>query len=165
MSVAVGARPRGLTLAVLAAVLSIGACGVSGLAFREDTRVEILAPGDRDEVVLPLDVRWSVRDFDGTFAVLVDRPPQPPGQPLGWFARNDDQCQVAPGCPDEAYLAERGIFTTRDTEITIERLSAPGEGRRDLHEITIVLLDGDGRRIGESAWSVEFEADREVSVP
>jgi hypothetical protein len=29
--------------------------------------------------------------------------------------------------------------------------------RRDLHEVTIALLDGRGERIGESAFTVQFE--------
>lgn len=153
--------PAGVLLAALVVLTS--SCGVSGLSFREDTRVDITSPSDRDEITLPLTVRWTVDDFDGAFAVFVDRAPQPPGKPISWFARNDDNCERAAGCPDEQYLADRDIFTTTDPQFTVERLpdTVRDGRRREFHEVTVVLLDGDGRRIGESAWSVEFQVDRE----
>ncbi|MGH9185496.1 MAG: hypothetical protein ACRD0U_06755 [Acidimicrobiales bacterium] len=146
----------------LAAVTS-SSCGVQGLSFREDNRVDIVAPGDRDEVTLPLTVRWTVEDFDGTFEVLVDRSPQPPGEALAWFARNDDICERTEGCPDKQYLADRDVFTTNTPEFTVDRLpdTVRDGRRREFHEVTVVLLDEGGRRIGESAWSVEFQVDRE----
>ncbi len=158
-------RGRGAGAAALVGALALGAlagCGVRGLAFREDTRVDIVEPADREVVALPVTVRWTVRDFGGSFAVVVDGAPQPPGEPLGWFARDDDSCRARVGCPDEEYLANRRVFVTAEPELTVERLpDTEIEGRRrEFHEVTVVLLDGEGRRVGESAWSVEFQVER-----
>ena len=150
------------TLLLATSAPSFAACGVDGLAFREDTRIEIVSPGDRDEVTLPTTIRWTAHDVDGTFAVLVDRPPQPPGETVAWFARDDADCEQLPDCPGAAYLAERGVFTTAERELTLEGLpDRTGDGRRrDRHEVTVILLDDAGRRVGESAWSVELQVER-----
>ncbi len=154
---------RILAVFVAVAATALAACGVRGLAFRVDTRVDIVAPNDRGEVTLPFTVRWTVRDFDGTFAVFLDRAPQPPGEPVQWFARDDDACRAREGCPDEQYLADRNVFVTADQAFTVDQLrdTATEGRRRELHEVTIVLLDRDGRRVGESAWSVEFQVERD----
>ncbi len=154
---------RRTALVVALAVTALAGCGVRGLAFREDTRVDIVAPADREVVALPVTVRWTVRDFGGTFAAIVDGSPQPPGEPLGWFARNDDSCRASDGCPDEEYLANRRVFVTPEREFTVVRLpDTEIDGRRrEFHEVTVVLLDGEGRRVGESAWSVEFQVERD----
>ena len=144
-----------------------------GLAFRLDDRVQITAPADREEVELPVTLRWSVEDFEvvqpgtevredaGYFAVFVDRAPVPPGKTLAWIARNDSGCSESSGCPDAEYLSSRGIYTTSETQLVLEQLPRGDEGKRDRHTATIVLLDGSGARIGESAFEVVFEVERE----
>lgn len=166
--------PPTLLLIVAAA---LPGCVAEGLAFRTDTRLEITSPEDRSEVTLPLTVSWTVRDFQivepeegaveaedaGYFGVFVDRAPQPPGEPVSWVARDDTGCRPADGCPDKEYLAVRGIYETTQTSITLDQLPQPvGEPTtRERHTITVVLLDPAGRRIGESAFSVDFTVDRE----
>ena len=162
---------------VVLAVLASG-CGLGeGLAFREDRRVMLESPDYRDIVSLPITLDWTVTDElqqaladdsqrPAGFAVLVDVDPQPPDEPLTYFVRDDDACQSDPGCPDLGYLAARGVHVTRATEFTLERLQpAPGvdldRGDRDIHEVTLVLLDEDGVRIGESAWTFTFELARD----
>ena len=172
---------RGFAFAALAAlVLLSSACRTSGLAFRADQRVEILTPENRSEVTLPFEVTWSVEDFEivgadgsasndaGYFGVLVDTSPMPPGEGPSYYARDDKNCTAATRCPDVAYLADRNVFLTRDTTFPvtalqdfrpIDRPSAP-----DDHEITIILLNGENRRIGESAFKVEVTVDREPAL-
>lgn len=173
MSLAVHRRAA-IALVLVAASAVTNGCGVRGLSFVEDTRVSITFPSDRQEVELPLSVRWRVRDFEitgrtgsverdaGYFGVFVDRAPQPPGKTLEWLARDDQVCRATDGCPDAAYLAERRAYTTTETHFTIEELPDPtrDEDRREFHEVTVVLLDGKGQRIGESAFSVEFQIER-----
>ncbi len=157
-----------VALLVLLSLLS--ACGVSGLNFVADERVEIIAPDDREAVRLPLTVAWDVERFEvtgrdgevssgaGYFGVYVDRAPQPPGLTQEWLVRNDPKCQ--PPCPDESYLAGLNVFSTNETTFEIERLPVPSGNaakRRNFHEVTIVLLNGRGERIGESAFTVQFE--------
>ena len=157
-------RRLALLLAVATTVSAAG-CGFSGLAFRQDDRLSFISPKDRSEVSLPLTVRWSVEDFDvgpgaGSFAVFVDRAPQPPGKTLAWLARDDDSCRVDDGCPDEEWFARRDIFPTTDTELTLERLPSRSDDRREWHEVTVVLIDERGRRVGETGWTLEFQVAR-----
>lgn len=166
---------RGPRLALVLLFIALPSCGVSGLNFREDDRVTIVAPEDRAEVQLPVTVRWSVRDFrvtgrDGSrradagyFGILVDRAPQPPDRTLEWLVRDDEECRSDPTCPNEEFLAELDIHSTTDTSFRIDRLPPPDEDavrRREFHEVTIVLLNGRGERIGESAFIRQFEVDR-----
>lgn len=161
--------------ALLVAVsLAVSACGFSGLSFVEDRRLDIVSPEERASVRLPVTVTWKVSDFEitgrtgtarrdaGYFGVFVDRAPPAPGRTLESLADDDRVCQATPGCPDEAYLAEHRAYATSDTQFTIEELPDPtrGDDRREFHEVTIVLLDGKGERIGESAFSVEFQVER-----
>jgi hypothetical protein len=155
-----------------AAVLT-PACGTSDLEFRLDDRVEIIEPSDREVVRIPIDIRWSVENFEitgpsqradedaGYFGLFVDGSPQAPGETIESLFADDESCNDVPGCPDEQFLAGRDIFKTTQTSFTIRNLPDTEEGeRRELHEVTIVLLDGRGRRIGESAYTVEFRVER-----
>lgn len=161
---------------VFATTLLVSGCRLDGLAFRADERLEIVAPANRATVTLPFDVRWTVEDFTttgpseetsddaGYFAVLLDVSPMPPGESLAYFARDDETCRPSEGCPDEAYLAERRIYTTRATTFTVDALADTRPTDRpsapDDHEITIVLLNGKGERIGESAFRRTVIVDR-----
>jgi hypothetical protein len=162
----------GATCAIL---ISVPACGIRGLDFVKDERVEIVAPKDDAQVTLPMTVRWKATDFAvtgptdaatndaGYFGVFVDRAPPGPGSTLASLAEGDEVCKATPGCPDEKYLASQRAYTTTDTSFRIERLPELTRDRtREGHEVTIVLLDGAGRRIGESAFRVEFQIRRKV---
>jgi hypothetical protein len=166
---------RSLLPATVALAIAASACSFSGLSFRTDERLTITDPDPREEVRLPVTVRWDVEDFQvtgetgaespdaGYFGVYVDRQPQPPGKPLEWFAKDDETCRPADGCPDEEYLAVRGVHATDETEFTIDVLPQPdNENRREFHEVTVVLLNGAGERIGESAFHVDFEVLRDT---
>jgi len=155
-----GAKAIATGLAAACALLLSG-CVPQGLAFRVDDRVRITSPADRAEVTLPLTVSWTARDFSGRFAVFVDRAPEPPGKPLSWVARKDHSCRAADGCPDEEYLAARGIYSTSDTHITFDQLPRPSNTKqKERHTITVVLLDQAGKRIGESAFEVDVVVRR-----
>lgn len=151
-------------------------CDTEGLSFREDRRVQIVQPEQRSEVMLPVVLEWTVHDFDitgadgsatssrGLFAVFIDTTPQPPTESLAWFARDDETCRQSPDCPDEAYLRDKGVIRTTETSLSIDflppRLDAP-RGQEDIHEITVVLLDGQERRIGETSATVTIELVRD----
>lgn len=161
-----GLLRRILPSVLAVAVVASPACGVSGLSFKTDERVDIVRPGDRDEVELPVTVEWTVEDFDvgeeGSFGVLLDRAPQRPGKSLGWIFRGEDSCDGPAGeelCESQEFLAQRNVFQTTDTEITFELVPklTGNDRRREFHEVTIVLLDEAGKRIGEGAWSIQFE--------
>lgn len=165
---------RRLAAAALVAVVA-SACSFSGLAFVEDRRLEFVSPADRELVQLPVTIDWDIEDFDvvdpdeadgtdpseGYFGVFLDARPQPPGEPLAWHARDDETCTRDAACPDAEWYRVRGIHTTTESEFTIEVLPRPSdESRREIRTVTVVLLDAEGVRIGESAWKIEFEVDR-----
>lgn len=171
-----GGRGHLRVLTILSSVaLAIPACTLQG-AFVEDQRVEIVRPQDRAEVELPLAVQWTAEDFvitppDGSasddrgyFAILIDRAPMPPGEDLESLAEGDLECQENPKCPDRRWFASHGVYYTTATSFEIENLvdSRPEERPEapDRHEVTIVLLNGRGERIGETAFSVEFDINR-----
>lgn len=161
-------------LLVLAVALS--ACVPQGLAFRVDDRLTFQAPKDRSTVQLPVTLDWSIRDFEvtgpggaprrgaGYFAVFVDAAPMPPGKSLRWVARKDPSCRASDGCPDAAYLSARGIYTTTETQLTLEQVPRRDDSaRRERHRATVVLLDASGTRLGESAFEIAFDVDRKAT--
>ena len=163
------ARPLRLSLAIVA-LLALPACGFRGLSFVQDERVDITHPGDRDEVALPLRVTWTVEDFTvgpgkGSFGVLVDRTPPQPGKTLGWIFRGDAACKgtSAPLCAKRDFLAQRNVFRTTARSFTITQVArlAGSQSGRQFHEVTVVLLDEAGKRVGEGAWSAQFEVKDE----
>ncbi len=169
----VPARPPAALLVLM--LLAFPACGVRGLNFVKDERIEIVTPRDREAVDLPVTLSWRVSDFEvtgpddnaspdaGYFGVYVDQAPQPPERDQAWLVKDDDECKRTPGCPTPEFLATRDIYSTSRTSFVIEELPEIEDDavdRRDRHEATIVLLNGRGERIGESAFTVEFEVRR-----
>jgi hypothetical protein len=167
----VAAPLRPVVHAVAAAlVASASACGVQGLAFVQDERVDIVRPADRAEVTLPVTVAWTVDRFDvgparGSFGVFVDRAPPPSGRTIAWLFRDTDACRGVEGarqCATPEFLEQQQVFQTTATSLAITQVPrlAGRDRQRQLHEVTVVLLDEEGRRVGEGAWSVEFELKR-----
>jgi hypothetical protein len=158
-------RPRRLTPAagLLLTCLALAGCVPQGLAFRVDDRLTFVSPEDRSTVSLPVVIDWEVRDVDvDSFAVFVDRAPMPPNETLRWLARKDTTCRADDGCPDQDYLSSRGVYTTTETELVLEQVprTTDREDRKERHRAVVVLLDSEGRRIGESAFEVAFDVER-----
>lgn len=150
-------------LAQLAAVAALAGCGVDGLAFRQDHRVEIVQPSDRSEVTVPFEVRWTTDGLDTTdasFGVVVDREPPPPGRSLDWLLRDDPGCRAG-ACPAER-LAEANLFQTSETSIEITRLKALPRSAAGLHEVVVILLDEAGRRVGETGFRLQVRTVEEA---
>ena len=158
----------------LAGVVALSGCGLGELQFRNDERLTFASPGERQRVTLPVTVAWSMEDFEavgldgsasdgrGVYAVFVDRAPMPVGKDVTWLARDDDSCLRDPRCPNPTYLAEQGVYLTTTPQVVVDRLPDPGDGVGDeQHYVNVVLLDGTGRRIGESAWYRPFSTERD----
>jgi hypothetical protein len=143
------------------------ACGVHGLGFVRDERIEIVRPRHRATVSLPLHVEWKATGLavpagGGSFGVFVDRAPQRAGATV--------ESLFGEACPHERdtnlcradYLRQRNVYATTSTAFTVEAVPRlTGSQRRRLHEITIVILDANGRRVGEGSWSVQFRLEGE----
>jgi hypothetical protein len=162
---------------MLAAAAIASGCG-EGLAFRADDRLRFVSPPEHARIAFPMLVQWSIdrREFQptgfdgssdgrrGVFAVFVDSSPMRPGRHIDSLAEGDAICETSPGCPDRDWLAERGVYLTTAPRLALAAL--PGragrrvEGGRRRHEVTVVLLDGRGIRIGEAAWTRTFYAPR-----
>lgn len=169
-----------VALAVAVGVITAG-CGLTHLQdlnFRVDGRLHFLAPRDRSLVHQPVTLRWTMRDFavaaphsappsrnSGYFAIFVDRAPVRPGQTMKAVASGDNFCTHAPGCPDGAYLAQRQIYTTTNTQFALPQILPIINDKEtvQLHAVTIVLMDTAGHRIGESAWEIDLRI-RKVGV-
>jgi hypothetical protein len=167
---------RSGTIAVgAAATLALGGC--SSLALRTDASLRFLQPRDHAQVAYPLRIRWRIdpqrfraTGFDGTrdprrgaFLVVVDRPPMAPGSDIDSLARSDRICHVTPHCPDKAWLERHGVYVTTRKQLDLAALPAQGvraAGALRRHEITIVLVNGRGVRVGESAWTLVVYAGR-----
>ena len=124
-------------------------------------------PTDQSTVALPVTIRWTAKDLSPrtSFAVFVDQKPMAPGKTFRSVA--DDQCKTSPTCPDATYLTTKFIFPTEATSIVLTNVPADDEGERfgsgHTHTVTIVLMR-DGRRLGESAFAVDFFLE-EASPP
>ena len=156
-----------LAALVLAGATLLPACAVSGLGFANDHRVKIITPKDRAKVDLPVTITWRAPKIQRSatkgpfFVVFLDRAPIRPGQSLRAVA--DDTCNRTPGCPDLSYLRDRYVFVMKTTSLTLDvvpKKSGQRTGAKESHEATIVLVDADGRRMGEAAYKVEFSVKK-----
>jgi hypothetical protein len=84
-------------------------------------------------------LRWHAEDVEDvdSYAVYLDRAPVGPGK------RHQDE--------------DGSAYRTTERSLVIERLDSDN----DLHRATIILLDEDGRRMGEAAFEVTFEVRSE----
>lgn len=167
-----GCRYGGLFAGLISFGLVLTACDVSSMEFIRDERIRIVQPRDRSIVTLPVSLRWEIRDFavtgkdrqgsseGGYFAVFVDRPPIPPKATLEWYVQQNESCGDSP-CGSIENLAD--VYTTEETSLELHRLRAVRErGGVERHEVVIVLMDGAGARMGESAFHVRFGFEREA---
>jgi len=156
-------RQRIAVLGVVAVMSSgAGACSVHGLSFVQDDRIDITQPAGGATISLPFDLTWSSKGFHGTYAVFFDRPPMRPGRTLLSLVPPQDSCRTDPACPTADWLSSRQVHVTRRTALHVDQLPELRSSNRaaDRHEVTIVLLDEDGRRMGEAAFTRDFIVDR-----
>jgi hypothetical protein len=173
------ARERSLRLAWRRVVLQIATllgggaillsgCSLSGIALTADTRLRFTAPAPLALVTLPVHLAWVMSDFvvrppgagpvagdAGYFAVFVDRAPMAPGQTFAAIA--GASCHPTSECLTPSYLAGQGVYTTERHSLTLSQVTPLNSYQSvQLHEATVVLMDSSGRRIGESAWVIDF---------
>lgn len=126
--------------------LLAGSAGCSGLQFVDDNGLLITSPKNKAVVELPVQVRWERKTgvpTPATYAVYVDRIPP----------RSGTKDAKARGERDGVYLTSATALTLRDLA---PRLGARTQDRNK-HEITVVMLDAQGRRLGERADYITIE--------
>jgi hypothetical protein len=132
-------------------LVALAGCRSHDLAFRDDDRLRIVRPGDRQRVTLPVTLEWS--GSASLYAVFVDRSPMPPGKDLDWLARGDDACKRSPSCPDRAWFNAHGVFLSETKSVSIPAIPS-SSGRRARsdggHRFVLVPLRDGGWRSTES---------------
>ena len=138
------------------------------LSFLPDRRLSMVAPEEEEEVNLPLVVRWEVDDFPreggNHFGVYVDTDiPSPDKIVRLRVCSTREQLPPQPGefrgiCRDQ----RKEVFFTEETSFSLECFEPRfnlGARRLNDHRVTVILLDGENRRVGEAAASVPFRVD------
>jgi hypothetical protein len=145
------------TVAVLAAIVTaVPAC--SGLEFVQDRRLSFTSPASQKLTKLPVTLAWTMKDFStsgptgGEYAVFIDKAPMKIGKTLR---------SLLPGgtTPTAALLANINVYATHTTSVVLTLVPDIGSdhGTRQQHMATVVLLDAQGKRVNESAWSRSFD--------
>ena len=131
--------------AAVAVCIVSTSCGPAGLDFRQDHRLAMVSPQDFSSVRLPLTVHWRFSQALGqpggaaAFGVFVDAAPIGPGDSVRSLDR-----------------AGRATLTvTTRTALPLSGLDTTG-GSSTEHDVTVVLLDASGRRLGEAAAHLAF---------
>ena len=167
-------------VAVLGIVLLTSGCvKLSELQFKQDHRLEFTSPDDYEFVKPPVEIEWTMKDFEvlpansgeppsddaGYFAVFVDQAPIKPGRTLEDVAGRDEACKMAPRCPDKRYLAAKAVYVTHQPRLTLELIpQLTSKEKIQTHQLTVILLDSTGHRIGEYAWHLYFKAEKLTSA-
>ncbi len=138
------------------------------LSMRADKRLSMQEPDQEELVHLPVTVKWKSEDFDlsngNQFGVFINSSIPSPGDPARVrLCSRLAELPPAPGdyrgvCVDQR---DRILFTTKHA-VTIECFEPHfnrGKRRMNDHQVTVVLLDKDKRRIGEAAAEVPFRVD------
>lgn len=155
------ARRTAALWAGLALLVGASGCATDGLDFVRDDRLDVSGLDDREETDQPITLTWTLEGGfvgdEAAFAVIVDRTPPRPGRSLESLFDDDPACSGPQGCPD-GYLERNRLYVTTDTTVVIDGV-AEGTARqesRGFHEVTIVLVDTDGVRVGEIAEAIRF---------
>lgn len=151
----------------LSAFTSASGCGVDAVQLTRDTRVKILSPKSGSPVSAPVTVRLEVDGLklappgspEGHYlAVFVDRAPLRPGESI--LALVDDAClERGNGCANLQYFAQKNIYLTSATTFALatvpQKNGAHDQSRVD-HQLTVVLMDNNHHRVGESVFMTRF---------
>jgi hypothetical protein len=153
-----------IALSVAAGAVALAGCATQGLDFRTDTRLTIMSPADRSAVSVPFLLEWTLADpgeRDRAFAVLVDvSPPRAGAFITDLLPESQQDRSSCDATCQAAALTSRGITVTTADELDIAvlpRRSGLSDERARRHTITVIVLDEQGRRVGEVADSVDVD--------
>jgi hypothetical protein len=132
----------------------------------------ITSPHENELVSAPFTLRWTMKDFTvagrgvgpvenhtGYFAVFIDRAPVRPGQTLAAVSKNTPSCQHTTLCMTPSYLAGEQVYVTTKDELRLQSVAdiLSNNESTQFHTATVILMNTAGKRISESAWTVEFK--------
>jgi hypothetical protein len=159
-------RSRWHRMAALACTALVGLACLSGCDFQfRSSSLQVLQPRDYSKVKLPLTIRWTSQGLNQPggpveYAVFLDQTVIHPGETLRQLVVNEWQnqtCKGSPACPNAAFLAGYNIYLTRKPYLTLRGLNnVSSAGVPNLHTAEIVELNGEGQRIGERYYFVDF---------
>jgi hypothetical protein len=159
--------------------LTGGCAAWSELQFKQDHRLQFTSPENYELVDPPVEVAWTIEGFEvlpagsgeppsddaGYFAVFVDQAPIRPGRTLEDVAGRDEACKRDPRCPDRRYLEAKAVYVTHQPRLNLELIpQLASKEKIQAHQLTVILLDSTGHRIGESAWYLQFKAEKLTSA-
>jgi hypothetical protein len=168
-------RRLGAAAALATTLLTGGCANWSDLQFKQDHRLQFTSPDNYEQVKAPVEVAWKIDDFKvlpagsgepptddaGYFAVFVDQAPIKPGRTLEDVAGRDEACKRDPRCPDKRYLEAKAVYVTHQPKLDLELIpQLASKEKIQNHQLTVILLDSTGHRIGEYAWYLEFKAEK-----
>jgi hypothetical protein len=146
--------------AVVVALVALAGCSTQGLALEQPDRVHNLRPAMFSTTSAPSTVSWDAPSLpDGQrYLVLVDQQPMPPGGTIR--SLTDDVCRRTPHCPDQTYLKQHYLYLARGNRARVQSFPLgspfPVDDLADWHQVTVVVVDRHGRRVGEDAWMTRF---------
>ncbi len=154
-------RAAAVACAALTAISTSG-CGqfrLSGIDLTRDSSITF-ATDDHSDLSLPFHLTWrdDAAAAGRSYAVVVNRTPPPPGETLRWYAKGDRACLSSSTCPDDAYLLRKGVVRADAPAVDVRAVPIPAgrTDRRGLQTATVIVLDAEGRRVGEAAFTFEF---------
>ncbi len=159
-------RRRLVLAGALAALVAFGATGCAAfdeMEFFSDKSVRIVEPENLSTVTMPLEVRWEVDPSapESDYAVFVDRYPMSPGETIRDLVDEEPSCRGNDECLTPDYLSRRfGILLTDDTHVTVDVFPPKAiDDGSDTHYVTLIRVDEEGRRIGETVWYASFRVE------
>jgi hypothetical protein len=143
---------RALLLLALAPVLA--GCGPNGVLLQDPHALSFVSPQRYATVRLPVTLRWTVDKAwvasaggtGGAHAMLfVDRSPMAPGEVFQGATPTD----------------RSGVVDAVGMTYTLASLPAGSENARGRHEVTVVLVDRSGHRLGEVSDYLQLQVVRQ----
>lgn len=158
----------------LFALMGTTLTGCQSKQFRVDRRIHFTSPKERSKVKGAVTFAWTYKDFTpapangirssatGLFALFVDEAPIKPGHSLSSVIKKDAACvSKEKTCLDAASLANHNVYLTTSTSVTVSVLpEIAATGKIEDHQAILILVDGAGYRMGESAWNVDFRTNK-----
>lgn len=146
------AGAAGLTVA-----LTSGVAACSGLEFQQDRRLTFTSPASDELTKLPVTVSWTMKAPAKRyeFAVFIDQQPIKVGHDV-------DSVLPEGTRPTRELLANANVYVTHANSVRIHLIPDldSDHSERQRHWATVVLLDQDGKRVNESAWTRSFDLPR-----